>query len=54
MIAGLHEHCDAKLPVNEGQLETIGRMASAAGAACCEVVGALPVEGISEARVHGF
>ena len=33
MIAGLHEHCDAKLPVNEGQLETIGRMASAAGAA---------------------
>ena len=54
MVAGLHRHCDARLPETEDQLIAIGNMASAAGAACCEVVGALPVEGVSEARVRGF
>ena len=54
MVAGLYRHCDAQLPETEEQLIAIGKMASAAGAACCEVVGALPVEGVSEARVKGF
>ncbi len=51
MVAGLYHHCDARLPETPAQLEAIGRMASAAGAACCEVVGALPVDGVSEARM---
>lgn len=54
MVAGLYLHCDATIPQDEAQIMAIGKLASAAGAACCEVVGALPVEGVSEARVRSF
>jgi sugar/nucleoside kinase (ribokinase family) len=33
------------LPTNEAEMSRLARVASAHGAACCEVLGALPVEG---------
>jgi sugar/nucleoside kinase (ribokinase family)/D-arabinose 5-phosphate isomerase GutQ len=38
-------------PTRDAQLMRVGRIASAAGAACVEVVGALPVAGVSAARL---
>jgi fructokinase len=54
LIAGLYHKCGASLPKDQESLRQVGIMASAAGAACCEVLGALPVDGISEARVENF
>lgn len=39
------------IPTSVEQLERFGRLASVAGAACCEVLGALPVPGVSDARM---
>ena len=52
LIAGLYHECKGKLPVDVKALHVIGRMASASGAACCEVLGALPVDGVSDKRVE--
>ena len=41
----------AALPTSDEALMRAGRIASAAGAACVEVVGALPVAGVSAARL---
>ena len=41
----------ASLPTSGDDLVAVGRIASAAGAACVEVVGALPVQGVSAARM---
>jgi fructokinase len=54
LIAGLYHKCDAKLPTDVESLRTVGKMASASGAACCEVLGALPIDGVSEKRVESF
>jgi sugar/nucleoside kinase (ribokinase family)/D-arabinose 5-phosphate isomerase GutQ len=37
-------------PSSVAELQRMGKIASAAGAACCEVLGALPVPGVSEKR----
>jgi fructokinase len=41
----------ATFPTHDEDVARLGRVASAAGAACVEVVGALPVEGVSAARL---
>ena len=42
------------LPTNAEELRVVGRMGSAAGAACCEVLGALPIDHVSDERVKFF
>ena len=54
LIAGLYHTCNATLPTNAEELRAVGRMGSAAGAACCEVLGALPIDHVSDERVKFF
>ena len=52
LIAALwHLDSAGRLPATDAQLMHAGRIASAAGAACVEVVGALPEGGVSAARL---
>ena len=51
LIAGIYHECECQLPTDAHSLRTVGEMASASGAACCEVLGALPVDGVSDRRV---
>ncbi|KAA0175640.1 hypothetical protein FNF27_02722 [Cafeteria roenbergensis] len=48
MVAWIHAE---GVPTTAAGAKAMGRVASAAGAACCEVMGALPVLGQSEARM---
>ena len=48
LVAGLHTW---GLPDDAAAMSRLARVASAAGAACAEVLGALPVEGVSHARM---
>lgn len=48
VIAGIHAW---GLPTDAAGLERLGRVAAATGAACVEVLGALPVAGVSARRV---
>jgi ribokinase len=48
LVAGLHAW---GLPEDAAGMSRLARVASAAGAACAEVLGALPVEGVSHARM---
>lgn len=52
LIAGLYHECNATLPKDVAALRKVGKMGAAAGAACCEVLGALPVDNVSRTRVE--
>ena len=48
LVAGVYR---MGLPSSEDELRAIGKVAGTAGGACCEVLGALPEEGISRERI---